>query len=533
MASFSDLPQELYIEILSNLDPESLIRCAMTSKSMHDALKSSSSLVYTAQLHLDGLKDCGTSIAYPDLIELLVRRRQAWQSPERREPLTCRTLRDSEAYEFVGGAFTNTSQGTDFLQFIQVPISNGGQGCTVRRPLIGIPVEALGLDPTQDLIVFLEEIGILGDTRTLHVHIRTISANTIHPFAQQSPLRFTVFAKLEHLYGAAPVETATLQIARNTLALFLCSNTEVPILAIWDWTTSELILCYLFRPPLTLGYKFGLLDSTYFFIACPWNYGSIRLFKLVRSHAGAAPAVHLATLHLPLTSPNTFVRRISCDAGPIARHPLPQTSFTINDDDRLHVFTVVYDHCNASRRVNPVTLFLHQRVLATYAHRALTLETPLDVLWEEWGPANTMLAQPFAHYEPNFIRYVHGQRCIFPGGIIGDDNPMQCPPSRYVEILDFSSAAVLTSKGMLPALLPTPKGKPGTLVPSSIVRSEDFSFFLHDVETHLPCVITTLALKQPYDAYMIHADGIVGVKMNRHKDYFLLHMYAAYLKRSS
>jgi hypothetical protein len=110
-------------------------------------------------------------------------------------------------------------------------------------------------------------------------------------------------------------------------------------------------------------------------------------------------------------------------------------------------------------------------------------------------------------------RYVHGQRCVFPGGIIGDDNPMQCPPSRYVEILDFSSAAVLTAKGMLPALLPTPKGKPGTLVPSSIIRSEDFPFFLHDVETHLPCVITTLALKQPYDAYMIHADGIVGVKV--------------------
>jgi hypothetical protein len=82
----------------------------------------------------------------------------------------------------------------------------------------------------------------LGDTRTLHVHIRTISGNTKHPFAQQSPLPFSVFAKLEHLYGAAPVETATLQIARNTLALFLCSNTEVPILAIWDWTTSELIL---------------------------------------------------------------------------------------------------------------------------------------------------------------------------------------------------------------------------------------------------------------------------------------------------
>jgi hypothetical protein len=50
-------------------------------------------------------------------------------------------------------------------------------------------------------------------------------------------------------------------------------------------------------------------------------------------------------------------------------------------------------------------------------------------------------------------------------------------------------------------------------VPSSIIRTKDFPFFLNDVETHLPCVITTLALKQPYDAYMIHAHGIIGVNV--------------------
>jgi hypothetical protein len=82
-----------------------------------------------------------------------------------------------------------------------------------------------------------------------------------------------------------------------------------------------------------------------------------------------------------------------------------------------------------------------------------------------------------------------------------------------VEILDFSFAAVQTAKGMLSMPFPTPKGKPGTLVPSSIIRENDVPFFRADVETHLPCVITTLDLKQPYDAYMIHADGVIGVNV--------------------
>jgi hypothetical protein len=138
--------------------------------------------------------------------------------------------------------------------------------------------------------------------------------------------------------------------------------------------------------------------------------GSIRLYQLVRSHAAAAPAIHLATLHLPPTSDGNFVRGISCHAGPIEANPLQHASFTIqNDNDRLHVFKVVYDHYYARQNGVPTSLFylfLHQRVLAKYAHRALTLEKPLDVLWEEWGPPNAMLTRPHTDYDPNFIRFL-------------------------------------------------------------------------------------------------------------------------------
>ncbi|KAF8169653.1 hypothetical protein BJ912DRAFT_172135 [Pholiota molesta] len=285
-SNFSDMPQELYIEILANLDAISLIRCAMTSKSVYCALKSSSLLVYTIQLHLDGLKDSGTSTTYPDLIESLVRRRQAWLSPEMTEPLIHRTLHDCGACELVGGAFTNSNTTAECLEVIWAPISNGDQGRTLHRPSIGISVRDLTIDPTQDLIILLEDNGMVApmtNVRIYPIHIRTISTNAIHPLAQQSPLQlFTAHPVTEEIHGTA-IDTATLQIARNTVALYFLSSTHKPRVLIFDWTTSELILDSIisFEPIFRfLKYDFGLLDPTYCFVTCPSmdRFGSTNLY---------------------------------------------------------------------------------------------------------------------------------------------------------------------------------------------------------------------------------------------------------------
>jgi hypothetical protein len=80
------------------------------------------------------------------------------------------------------------------------------------------------------------------NVRIYPIHIRTISTNAIHPLAQQSPLQlFTAHPVTEELHGTA-IDTATLQIARNTVALYFLSSTHKPRVLIFDWTTSELIL---------------------------------------------------------------------------------------------------------------------------------------------------------------------------------------------------------------------------------------------------------------------------------------------------
>jgi hypothetical protein len=120
---------------------------------------------------------------------------------------------------------------------------------------------------------------------------------------------------------------------------------------------------------------------------------------------------------------------------------------------------------------------------------------------------------------PYIRRYIHGQRVIFPERIYGANDALEEVPNS-MEVLDFSLAAVLSAKGIPIPMSASPpsssQSKPGTLMPSSTIHAGEVPIFEGDVETHLPCVSYKRDLKQTYAAYMIHADGIVGVNVCSH-----------------
>jgi hypothetical protein len=126
-----------------------------------------------------------------------------------------------------------------------------------------------------------------------------------------------------------------------------------------------------------------------------FDSGSIRLYKLVRSIN--APAIHLATLHLPPTARDTDVIRVCTSAGPIEAQPLSQTPLMFNDEDRLHVFTVLYAHPHMQTPRSEMNIFVHQRVFTKYVSRQISSpedHPPLNIPWEEWGPPNTKIIYP-------------------------------------------------------------------------------------------------------------------------------------------
>jgi hypothetical protein len=77
------------------------------------------------------------------------------------------------------------------------------------------------------------------DTRIVHIHIRAISTNTIHPQAQQSPLQFTVVPQYrqENEYTIS-----VLQIAYGVVAVHFHYAGGKARALVWDWTTSDLLL---------------------------------------------------------------------------------------------------------------------------------------------------------------------------------------------------------------------------------------------------------------------------------------------------
>ncbi|KAF8171138.1 hypothetical protein BJ912DRAFT_911666, partial [Pholiota molesta] len=502
MHDFCDLPQELHIQILSHLDAVSLIRCAMTCTSFYDTLKSSSFLTCTVQLHLDGLKDAGTTLSHTDLIAYLTRRRRAWFALETNGPLTVQTQPYCEVCELAGGAFATV--GSDHFEVIWLPTASHADGRTLRRPLRGISVAEFTMDPTQDLIVFLEDDGTppsMTDTRIIRIHIHAISTNAIHPQAQQSPLQLTVVPKHDR---ANTYTTAVLQIAYGVVAVHFRFHShngggEARAL-VWDWTTSDLLLdtsTSFDPPPPPLEYDFVLLDTTYFFVITAAKCGVIQLYKLVRSHAAPNQAIHLASLHLPPTAYGVAIDRIHTHAGPIEANLHPYAPFTVHDDHRLHMFTVQYIHPDSGRaRPHYVNVFLHQRVLLKYARHARTVQehVPLDIPWAEWGPPNTRVALFLPRqYVSHWRRSAYGQRAV-----------LAAPYA--VDVFDFSLAAVLSVQGILGAPAAASEiGKPGHLLPSSVIRTEDVPLFLDDVETHLPCVRSTLKL-DACRGYILYAD---------------------------
>lgn len=197
----------------------------------------------------------------------------------------------------------------------------------------------------------------------------------------------------------------------------------------WDWTTSELlvvrpIICMLsavlqlkqdsslpFDPLLSYTrYQFGLLDPTCCFVTSINDSGSIRLYRILRSPPANAAVIHLATLQLPPTSHKTYLDHTYTHTGPIEATSLPHMPFKVNDDDRLHVFTLWYDYrpFEIDERsvfrfygedewglLSSLDLFVHQRVFMKYCTQLANHgDVPLDIPWEEWGPPNTRIICP-------------------------------------------------------------------------------------------------------------------------------------------
>ncbi|KAF8169223.1 hypothetical protein BJ912DRAFT_1149427 [Pholiota molesta] len=495
MNSLPGIPEELRIKILSLLDAVALARCSMTCKSICETIKNSSSLAYTIQLHLNGLKDTRLSAPHADLLEHVLRHRQAWLSLEFGEPVTLELPYDGYGIRLVGAAFAYSDR-EHVAQIISLPTSSNIEKCSFQNARPGTLVLAFTMDPTQDMIALLYDDDTQpaqSDNRSLRIHTRTMSTDISHPLAHNSCLMMTLYPSV--VYGNRP-EQPSLYVAHNILAFtFFDPLIRWWRVMIWDWTTSHLILDSSLAvdpllPPVRYGHQFGLIDHTYCSFTSPDDSGSIRLYKFIRPSGVTTPAIHLATLHLPPISTGISIMGISAQAGPVMAQATLHIPLVVNDADRLHVFTLTGFLCATSRAMRS----------RTDSGAGL----PLDIPWMEWGPRNTRIIYPAYKTTARWYnRCVHGQRVV--------QAPRTTQPDPSVEVLDFSRAAVLAAQGILPRPPLSPMNPPGVLVPSSSIRHP---YFRGDVETHLPFVSWTRELSKQYGNILVNEECIIGVQVD-------------------
>jgi hypothetical protein len=244
-----------------------------------------------------------------------------------------------------------------------------------------------------------------------------MSTDISHPLAVNSCLTITIHPNPP--IGNHP-EEPSLYVARNILAFTFFDPLRRRSVMIWDWTTSDLLLvrqiylpsCDLFNqnlqdstvaldpslPPVRNGHRFSLIDHTYCLFLSPVDSGSIRLYKFIRSSGVTSPAIHLVTLHLPPISTGiSAIATTKSQAGPIMAQATSHIPLVTNDEDRLHLLTLVY-RASFEGPPSPIStnMFVHQRVFMNYIAQAADSGAgpPLDIPWAEWGPQNTRIIYP-------------------------------------------------------------------------------------------------------------------------------------------
>ncbi|KAF9471082.1 hypothetical protein BDN70DRAFT_926265 [Pholiota conissans] len=544
------IPQEVLTHILSILDAPSLVCCAMTCKYIYKLLEESSILGYIIESHWNGVTDSGASStrSYRDLVQDLRASRRAWIAPRWSLTVSAQVDDPNLPYECAGDTVVRRSN--KHLEITTLRNTNkSSENHTKKRALkkqFSVGQSHFAIDPAQDLIILLENADAqmpLTETRIFYVHIRTLSSDDPHPSAQSKcPLEISIPPNIasNKIYGPK------LEIARNIVMLqfhtaALGNEARQLRVLIWDWMSSKPLMdiSSSSQPGAVLPLphcNIVLLNTEYFLITSSKNNGSIELYQLVRSDTPNAPPIHHATLHLPSIRPHIEVDHIDAKAGPIETRPLRHTPFSVNDDDRIHVFSVDYVRWEAEMwwEAMPTIVYVHQRVFTLYCAKHSNLcDPPLDIPWTEWGPDNVRIVFPSCS-QSGWSGHVHGQRtiCPCPMGYDGKENgTIQNDVFDSLSVLDFSIGAILSAKGRLDGDLDTSESESkrmrGSLVPPVKILASDVLIYADDVENRLPCVSCEVDTQWIYDSYFLNADGIVCISKDLDASVLMLDAYIA------
>ena len=226
---------------------------------------------YIIELGANGMEATSYTLPQVDLLQKLRDRLKAWEQLDRKFfkviPGGLRDFGECRAYELVAGTFSTSNGSNLFVNWLP---SATHDGRVLRHETIGLSVRDFAIDPTEDIIVFLEDDSKyvvftllvvnphLFHTRpsstlvwTVRLYLRTISSNRPHPLAREEILSFDIPVDAGRVgnLNLNPVVKATLQLAYDMLSLSITTGLKFHGLRVlvWNWKTSRLLfVCLIF-----------------------------------------------------------------------------------------------------------------------------------------------------------------------------------------------------------------------------------------------------------------------------------------------
>ncbi|KZV70892.1 hypothetical protein PENSPDRAFT_651066 [Peniophora sp. CONT] len=153
-----DLPTELLSDIASLLNHRGILRLASTCRRLQEVYRASKALQYIVELGAAGLVDgsprCPLKLS--ERRDLLHTRRAAWRRLLPQQQQMSESLDVCLAFDLAGGVYAHyTIARTPQLVLHWLPSRAFEERC-VEVPEMDILVKDLAMDPSQDLIAFLE-----------------------------------------------------------------------------------------------------------------------------------------------------------------------------------------------------------------------------------------------------------------------------------------------------------------------------------------------------------------------------------------
>lgn len=435
MAGFSNLPPELILNVMDNLDFKTLIQCMQVSQFFHATIKESASFQYKLQLAVNGMEDgLGGPMVPAERLALLKRHQDAWDNLQYTSQLDV-TMEMGSVWELSGGVLAQ-GKGSRSLVVHQLPSDLRGipdESWVLED--IGIPIRDFTMDPSQDLLVLVED-HIQGLGQVSRFHLRSLRTGKPHPFAPSTPF-------LSHEANVLPI-SYTLQLSGDHLAVIIFPQDTLDLeLRVWNWKTGELQLA-LEDPTMS---SMAFLSHRHLLIS------HIRLDDEVKREPVLTvvdftaatkdltllkDADFVCALHGPIMkeSSSTLGVLLRSDPGPSwTPDPKLRVPFYIARQDRLFVLTA---WMMAQFSLRTTVFLVPSYTVMQQVEVSQSPQAKRHIPWQAWGPSGSRLLSAPASFSRTWVCYVYGMKFVTSQRVnVDEDTAVQS-----IKLHDFNRYAV-------------------------------------------------------------------------------------------